>query len=62
VTVIFKQDKVTFTGIGFNMADKFYLLQMNKALDIVYTLDENEWNGEINLQLKVIDLRISETN
>ena len=62
VRFIVKQDNITFTGIGFNMADKFYLLQMNKALDIVYTLDENEWNGEINLQLKVIDLRISETN
>ena len=43
------------------MADKFYLLQMNKPFDIVYTLDENEWNGEIHLQLKVIDIRLSET-
>ncbi len=62
IRFVVKHDNITFTGIGFNMADKFYLLQMNKALDIVYTLDENEWNGEINLQLKVIDLRISETN
>ncbi len=60
VRFIVKQDNIIFTGIGFNMADKFYLLQMNQPLDIVYTLDENEWNGEINLQLKVIDLRLSE--
>ena len=59
VRFIVKQDNIIFTGIGFNMADKFYLLQMNKLLDIVYTLDENEWNGEIHLQLKVIDIRIS---
>lgn len=59
VRFIVKQDNIIFTGIGFNMADKFYLLQMNKPLDIVYTLDENEWNGEIHLQLKVIDIRIS---
>src|SRR4029078_513323 len=44
VRFIVKQDNIIFTGIGFNMADKFYLLQMNKPLDIVYTLDENEWN------------------
>lgn len=61
VRFIVKQDNIIFTGIGFNMADKFYLLQMNKPLDIVYTLDENEWNGETHLQLKVIDIRISET-
>jgi len=61
VRFVVKQDNITFTGIGFNMADKFYLLQMNKPLDIVYTLDENEWNGEIHLQLKVIDIRLSET-
>ena len=60
VRFIVKKDNIIFTGIGFNMADKFYLLQMNKPLDIVYTLDENEWNGETHLQLKVIDIRISE--
>ena len=38
-----------------------YLLQMKKPIDIVYTLDENEWNGEITLQLKVIDIRLSQT-
>ncbi len=60
VRFVVKQDNITFTGIGFNLAEKFYLLQMNKPLDIVFTLDENEWNGEINLQLKVIDIRLSE--
>lgn len=61
VRYIVKQDNIIFTGIGFNMADKFYLLQMNKPLDIVYTLDENEWNGEKHLQLKVIDIRLTES-
>ncbi|MDE3142747.1 MAG: single-stranded-DNA-specific exonuclease RecJ [Bacteroidota bacterium] len=55
-----RQNKISFTGIGFNMADKFHLLQMQKPLDIVFTLDMNEWNGEKNLQLKMIDLRLSE--
>ena len=55
-----KQKDIHLTGIGFNMADKFELLQMNQPLDIVFTLDMNEWNNEKNLQMKVIDLRISE--
>lgn len=61
VRFVVKHDDIVFTGIGFNMAEKFYLLQMKKPIDIVYTIDENEWNGEINLQLKVIDIRFSES-
>ncbi len=56
---VVKQNEKTFTGIGFNMADKFHLLEKKKPLDIVFTIDENEWNGETNLQLKVIDIRLS---
>jgi len=59
VRFVVKQENITLTGIGFNLADKFYLLQQNKPLDIVFTLDENEWNGNTSLQLKVIDLRLS---
>ena len=62
VRLVVKKDNVVFTGIGFNMADKFFLLQMKKPIDIVYTLDENEWNGESVLQLKVIDIRLSEND
>ena len=62
VRFVLKQDNVVLTGIGFNMAEKFHLLQMQKPVDIVYTIDENEWNGETNLQLKIIDFRLSETH
>jgi single-stranded-DNA-specific exonuclease len=55
-----KQKDIHLTGIGFNMADKFELLQMNQPLDIVFTLDMNEWNNEKNLQMKVIDVRLNE--
>jgi len=60
IRFVVKQDNMTFTGIGFNMATKFHLLQMQKPVDIVFTIDENEWNGTITLQLKVIDIRLSE--
>lgn len=60
IRFVLKQDNIVITGIGFNMAEKFHLLQMQKPIDIVYTIDENEWNGETTLQLKVIDFRLSE--
>ena len=56
-----KQDNVTLNGIGFKMSDKFHLLQMNKPIDVVFKIDENEWNGNKTLQLRVIDLRLSES-
>lgn len=55
-----RQDNVTMTGIGFNMAGKFPLLQLKEPVDIVFKIDENEWNGEKSLQLRMIDLRLSE--
>lgn len=47
------------SGIGFNLAYKFDLINSNKPFDIVYTIDENEWNNETSLQLKVLDIRAS---
>ncbi|MBS1599608.1 MAG: single-stranded-DNA-specific exonuclease RecJ [Bacteroidetes bacterium] len=55
-----KQNNTVFSGIGFNMADKIHFLKSGKPVDILFTLDENEWNGEKNLQLRVIDLKLSE--
>ena len=49
-----KQNNCSFKGIGFNMADKFSLIESKKPLDIVFTLEENEWNGQKTLQLKVM--------
>jgi single-stranded-DNA-specific exonuclease len=56
-----RQNGDTFNGIGFGMADRFPLLQTKQPIDIVFTLEENEWNGEKYLQLKVIDFRLSES-
>jgi single-stranded-DNA-specific exonuclease len=39
------QDSILFNGIGFGMADKFPLLQKEQPIDVVFTLDENEWTG-----------------
>lgn len=59
IRFVLKQNGLTLTGIGFNMADKFSLLQSGKPIDIVFTIDENEWQGEKNLQMKMIDIKLS---
>lgn len=58
--LVLKQDDTIMSGIGFNMADKFPLFANGTPVDIVYSVDENEWNGNKNLQLKIVDVRSSE--
>jgi len=53
------QDGQMLTGIGYHLADKFNLLSTRLPVDLVFTLEENEWNGRRALQLKVIDLDLS---
>lgn len=43
--------------IGFGMADKFELIKDGQQFDIAYALEENEWNGNVNLQLRLKDIR-----
>jgi single-stranded-DNA-specific exonuclease len=60
VKFVLQQNNIVFNGIGFGMAHKFHLLQLKKPVDIVFTLDENDWNGNKNLQLRMIDMRLSD--
>jgi single-stranded-DNA-specific exonuclease len=55
-----KQNNCTYNGIGFNMAHKFHLLESKKPLDVVFTLEQNEFNNEKFLQLKVCDVKLSQ--
>ncbi len=56
IRFVVRQHNITFSGIGFNLAEKFSILQSGKPFDMVFTIDENEWQGQKSLQLKVIDL------
>ena len=53
------QQELTFTGIGFGMAEKFPMLASGKPVDLLFTIEENEWKGEKNLQLHVLDMMLS---
>ena len=55
-----KQGNIYMDGIGFSLAAKFPLLQTGRPLDIVYTIEENEWNNQKSLQLKILDLALSD--
>ena len=56
------QGSAVMDGIGFGLAGKFHLLGTGAPIDVVFTLDENEWNNQKTLQLKVIDLDLSSNN
>jgi len=45
-------------GIGFGQAEDWRDFKIGDLVDIVYTLDENEYNGNTNLQLKLIDVKL----
>tara|TARA_R110002051_G_scaffold232400_1_gene294125 strand:- start:13261 stop:14949 length:1689 start_codon:yes stop_codon:yes gene_type:complete len=44
-------------GIGFNLGDKINVLENKKPFSAVFNIDENEWQGNVSLQLKLKDLR-----
>jgi len=56
--LVVKQNDITLTGIIFRAAHLLPIVQ-NGPFDVVYSIDENEWNGTTTLQLKVIDIRPS---
>ncbi len=62
IRFVLRNHGVSFSGIGFDMADKMPLISSRQPIDIIYKIDQNEWNGEKSLQLRIIDLRLSEVN
>lgn len=58
IRFVIEQDRgATISGIGFGMVDKYEVIASGKPFDIIYTLDENDWNGNKSIQMKVIDIR-----
>lgn len=53
---IHQNDGTSIDGIGFNLADKIDIVKQG-AFDIVYTIDENNFNNVKQLQIKVQDIR-----
>ena len=49
---------IVLDGIGFSLAEKFHIIQ-DGEFDIVYSLEENHWNGNVSLQMMVKDIKPS---
>ena len=47
----------TLSGIGFGMADHISRIKSRNSFQLLYTVEENEFKGEISLQLKLKDIR-----
>ncbi|SDS34513.1 single-stranded-DNA-specific exonuclease RecJ [Gramella sp. MAR_2010_147] len=54
-----EDSKASFDVIGFNLGEKLDLIKEGKKFDAVYSLDENTWNGNTKIQLKLKDIRES---
>lgn len=55
LNVMDKNTSYYYDGIGFNLADKYALI--NKPFDACFTLDLNEWNSKSTIQMKIKDIR-----
>ncbi len=47
-----------FEAVGFSLVSKFPNLKKDDKLDIVFKIQENEWNGSKRIQLNLIDLKL----
>lgn len=46
-----------FNAIGFGLGKKISIVKNNKPFDAAYVVEENEWNGNVSLQLQLRDIR-----
>ncbi|WP_438426018.1 single-stranded-DNA-specific exonuclease RecJ [Aquimarina macrocephali] len=51
-----QKNGVAIGTIGFNLGPKYDLITEGQHFKAAYTIDENEWNGEVSLQLKLKDI------
>ena len=53
-----KQDEHVFDSIFFGGGEKYSKLVSGSKVDVVYSIEENVWNGYKNLQLKIKDIKV----
>ena len=52
-----QMDSEGFGAIGFGLGNKLEAIKNQKPFDAVYCIDENEFNGNVTVQLRIKDLR-----
>lgn len=48
-----------FEAIGFNMSEKFKDLKLGDEINLLFNLEQDEWNGNKKIQMKIIDIKDS---
>lgn len=51
-----EKNKSAINAIGFNLGSKQNIIKEQQRFNAAFTVDENEWNGEVSLQLKLKDI------
>ncbi len=54
---VYQPGSNAINAIGFNLGRKIELVQHKAPFSAVFSVEENEWNGRVDLQLKVKDIR-----
>ena len=49
-----------FSAIAFQQGERFGLIEKQIPFNICYHIEENEWNGSVNLQLNIKDIKFSD--
>lgn len=52
-----QKDSEGFGAIGFGLGSKLELAKNHKPFDLAYCIDENEFNGNVTIQLRLKDIR-----
>jgi single-stranded-DNA-specific exonuclease len=60
LNIIAKDGNTKFDGIGFGMGEWHEKIKDGNLFNIVFTIDENYWNGNTTLQLNVKDIKLAD--
>ncbi|NNE03820.1 MAG: single-stranded-DNA-specific exonuclease RecJ [Eudoraea sp.] len=54
---VYQPGSNAINAIGFNLGSKLEMVKHKSPFSAVFSVEENEWNGRVDLQLKVKDIR-----
>tara|TARA_Y100000294_G_scaffold54941_1_gene51871 strand:- start:5188 stop:6900 length:1713 start_codon:yes stop_codon:yes gene_type:complete len=57
-----RQNGISYDAIGFNLAEHYQHLITGNPVDLVYVVEENEWQGRKTIQLNVRDIKPTGVN
>ncbi len=55
-----QQNSPSVQGIGYNIGHRYNEISNGKRFDLCFALEENRYNGNVNLQLNIRDIKMSE--